>query len=163
MNMTQLVVNIIQVVMKITQCVFNLKDSQRMCCEYQYQYQIYQSHTKAIKGLQSMTPFRPKWSPKQLGRPGFVSHACSMMTASSDFKAWFSRPEKATTEDLCLPNKPLLHCYIVFSMCTSVYHISTHCRYSTIAWGRFVVIKQQRMAEHANESEINIALHIITL
>ena len=159
MNMTQLVVNIIQVVMKITQCVFNLKE-----CVVNISININLTQ-RPIRPTVNDTEGRNE-APKSWGGRG-GSHACSMMTASSDFKAWFSRQsEKATTEDLCLPNKALLHCYIAFSMCRSVYHIQHIVdiyRYSTIAWGRFVVVKQQRMAEHANESKINIALHIITL
>ena len=134
--------------------------SQRMCCEYQYQYQ---SHTKAY----SQWHRRPKWSPKKLGRPG---HEPCLFNDDSQLRlqslVFCRQSEKAPTEDLCLPNKALLHCYIAFSMCRSVYHIQHIVdiyRYSTIAWGRFVVIKQQRMAEHADESKINIALHIITL
>ena len=87
------------------------------------------------------------WQPAQTSKPGFRGN-----------------PKKATTDDL-FPNKPLLHCYMAFSMCISVYdlnHIIDTYTYITIAWGRVLHMQQQRMAEHVHEPKINITYyHII--
>ena len=113
MNMTQLDVNIIQVVMKITQCVFNLKE-----CVVNISININLTQRPTVNDTEGRNE-----APKNWGGRG-MSHACSMMTASSDFKAWFSvgNPKKPPLRIFVFQTR---HCYTATSRfrCVDLYII----------------------------------------